>query len=187
MSEVSLQIDGKEVAATDDMTVLDAAEVRRHLNSDGLPPRETQAVRRLPALHRGSRGRRQDDLGRRLRLPGAAGSGGQNPLASRSTRFARCSRSSCWPTRRSRRSCRLWPRNITPTKTVSPKRLPSASCAACASDTAPRSSKNTPSASWTAAPRARSASFRKSPSASAGTARNASRFARHRHCRPPMS
>ena len=28
MSEVSLQIDGKEVAATEDMTILEAAEVR---------------------------------------------------------------------------------------------------------------------------------------------------------------
>ena len=56
MSEIRMQIDGKEVEAAEGMTVLEAARERGDLDPHALPPREAGALRRLPALHRRGRG-----------------------------------------------------------------------------------------------------------------------------------
>ena len=153
MSEVSLQIDGKDVTATDDMSVLDAAK------SAGISIPTVCHHEKLKPFGGCRLCTVEAQAGDRTTLVAACVYPVQQvwwsePVPRRSTRFAKCSRSSCWPTLRSRRSCRPWPRNITPIRTVSQKRLHSASCAACASDIAPRSSRSMPSASWTAVPRA---------------------------------
>ena len=70
MSEILLQIDGKEVAATDGMTVLEAAQKRRDIHTHALSPRKTGTLRGLPDLHRGSGSSRLDKARCFLRLSG---------------------------------------------------------------------------------------------------------------------
>jgi ferredoxin len=102
MSEITLRVDGREVLAKEGATLLDAARGRRHRDPHPLPPREAEALRRLPPLHR--RGRRAEGWTQAPRLlrrtsPRTA-PGRHGPALKRSTKpSARPCSSSCSPTR----------------------------------------------------------------------------------------
>ncbi len=80
MSEILLQIDGKEVKAREGMTVLEAAQSAGISIPTLLSPRKIGTFWGLPTLHRRSTGRRLDQARCFLRLPGGRKSGCQNQV-----------------------------------------------------------------------------------------------------------
>ena len=184
MSEFSVQIDGKEIPVTEDMTILAAAEragiaIPTVCHHDQLKPFGGCRLCTVEA-----------EVGGRTNLVAACIYPVQPGLAvtTRSEQIdkirkilteqllARAPESDI---------LKISPRTITPTRTVSRASRRSAFCAGCACVIAPRSSRRTPSALSTGDRRARSVSSPRSPMRCAGTARSASRCARPLPCRRP--